>query len=116
MKETFEDNWISTRTGRICLDAHENLKISSSFCEKSRRPILIDVRSANPLTPETRAAYSDTKISKSFSGLAMVSLSNMNSMSRRMVNIYLQVARLSIPTKIFDDIDQAKAWLKNYLM
>lgn len=81
-----------------------------SFCERERRGLLVDLRGALPLEPDSRAVYSQRAIANHFYAIAMVI--NVDLISRIMANVYMQVARLPIRMKVFADFQAALDWLK----
>ncbi len=120
--------WTSTAAGRVALrgdgvvwveikpgfdqtpdHAQENLQVAGSFCTLAPRPILVDLRGAMVLTQETRAVYSDLSIAQTFSKLGMVVLRD--PISLMMINMYMQVATLPMPMRVFSDFDKAVGWL-----
>lgn len=90
--------------------AKANLQAAIETAGGKRRPILLDLRGALPLSRVTRKVYTSKEVGKSFTGIALII--HMDVVSRSMANLYLHVAKLSIPTKIFSDYDEALAWLK----
>jgi hypothetical protein len=122
-------NWHLTPVGRIGLrddgivcaeitpdveqspeTARANLEVAFRVAGNRRRPVLLDLRGALPLRDSTRKVYTSKKIGQNFLGIALVI--HMDIVSRSMANLYLQVARLPIPTKIFSDYEDAISWLK----
>src|SRR5687767_13149436 len=89
--------------------ARENLQVAFRLCGNKRRPIIVDLRGALPLDQTTRRVYTSKEISQYFTGLALLTMSD--TVSKMMANVYLTVARLSIPTRMFWDMDQAAEWL-----
>lgn len=120
--------WIETSAGKVALradgivwveikpafdqtpdHARENLLISGSHCADKKRPIVVDLRGAMVLTPETRAVYSDPAIAQTFSKLALVIWRD--PISLMMINLYMQVATIAMPMRVFSDLDKAVTWL-----
>lgn len=90
-------------------DARANLSSAIDACDGRRRPLLIDASCARPLTPEVRRFYSGKLLDDSFLALAL--LVEAKPLGRMMGNIYLRVGRLGIPTKLFSNETEARAWL-----
>ena len=126
-----ETNWAYTETAKIRLradgfihveistlrdqspqDAVENLGLASSFCTEKRRGVILDLRGTNPLLPETRKIYVDPQMANSYRALALIVSSD--KVSRLMANIYMHVARLPFPMRLFLDIEEAKEWLNGF--
>lgn len=78
-----------------------------------RRPLLVDVRGARPLTPETRHVYKGPEIVAAFTAFAL--LVDGNPVGRMMGNVYLRIARLGLPTQLFADESEARAWLRGFV-
>lgn len=123
--------WIQTEVARITLRpdgivyveiapgvdqsigaAQENLRVCRELAFDKKRPLLINLRGAMVLKPETRLVYSDHSIADSFVALAMVI--DKEPISRMMINLYLQVANIPMPMKVFGEIDDAARWLHGY--
>ena len=121
--------WIITASGKIRLlqegivhvhinpghpqtpeNARENLEVAMSFCQKGPRCVVLDLRGALPLSKETRAVYSDPKMSEFFRGLAMVVKTDR--ISQLMANVYMQVARMPFPIRLCFDFEEGTNWLK----
>ena len=94
-------------------DAKENLAVAVSETAGHRRPLLIDIRSAQPLDADARHHYSGQTLVDSFSALAL--LVEASPFGRMMGNVYLRIARPGIPTQLFAEEPQALRWLTNYL-
>jgi hypothetical protein len=93
-------------------DARENLAASLSATAGRRRPLLVDIRTAQPLDSEARHHYSGQTLVDSFTAIAM--LVESNPFARMMGNVYLRVARPGVPTQLFTDESQALTWLTRH--
>ncbi len=102
--------WVEITPGadQSVAQAEENLRVCKSLRGDSKRPLLIDLRGAMVLQPKTRLVYSNIEIASFFSSLAMVA--HRDPLSRMMLNLYLQVATLPMPMKVFADLEPAVAW------
>jgi hypothetical protein len=94
-------------------DARENLAACLSEALGHRRPLLIDIRGAQPLDAEVRHHYSGQTLVAGFSALAL--LIESSPLGRMMGNVYLRVARPGIPTQLFAEEFRALEWLNGYL-
>jgi len=92
-------------------DAKENLGAALEARDGQRRPLLIDIRDAQPLDAEVRHFYSG-QVLDGFTALAM--LIDASPFGRMMGNVYLRVARPGIPTRLFTQPEPARAWLIAY--
>jgi hypothetical protein len=90
-------------------DAKENLALAVSETRGERRPLLIDIRSAQPLEADARHHYSGQTLIERFSALAL--LIESSPFGRMMGNVYLRIARPGIPTQLFSDETLALEWL-----
>ena len=93
-------------------DARENLAASLSATGGRRRPLLVDIRTAQPLDADARHHYSGQTLIESFTAIAM--LIDGNALGRMMGNVYLRVARPGIPTQLFTDESRALTWLTRH--
>ena len=91
-------------------DARLNLDTAVALRGGQKRPILIDLRVAEPLETVIRHHYSGTKLSEWFDGLALVVSGS--PFGRMMGNIYLKVAKPYVPIRLFEDPDVASSWLR----
>src|SRR5262245_4492432 len=82
--------------------AEEKLFVCRRLSGDQKRPLLVDLRGAMVLQPKTRLVYSNIEIAAWFCGLAMVI--NKDPLSRMMINLYLQVAEMPMPMKVFSDM------------
>jgi len=94
-------------------DAKENLAAAVTETGGSRRPLLIDIRTAKPLDADARHHYSGLTLVERFSALAL--LVEGSPFGRMMGNVYLRIARPGIPTQLFAEEAQAQKWLMDYL-
>jgi len=93
-------------------DAKENLAAAVAETGGTRRPLLIDIRRAQPLDADARHHYSGQTLVERFSALAL--LIDASPFGRMMGNVYLRVARPGIPTQLFADEARALKWLNDY--
>lgn len=93
-------------------DASENLAAAVFEAAGRRRPLLVDIRGAQPLAADVRRQYSGQKVTDTFSALAL--LVEASTLGRTMGNVYFSLARLAIPTKLFIGEAQALAWLNTH--
>jgi hypothetical protein len=90
-------------------DAKTNLATAVSTTSGRRRPLLIDIRTAQPLDADARHHYSGQILVDAFLALAL--LVESSPFGRMMGNIYFRVARPGIPTRLFTDEQRALEWL-----
>jgi len=93
-------------------DAQENLAVALSETAGRRRPLLIDIRGAQPLDAAARHHYSGQTLIDGFLALAL--LIESSPLGRMMGNVYLRIALPGIPTQLFADEDRALAWLTGH--
>ena len=93
-------------------DARANLASAVAAAGGCRRPLLIDIRTAQPLDADVRHYYSGQALVQAF--LAMALLVEGSLLGRMMGNVYLRVVRPGIPTRLFVDESQAVEWLIQY--
>lgn len=90
-------------------DARTNLATAVAATAGRRRPLLIDIRTAQPLDADARHHYSGQTLVDAFLALALLVESSF--FGRMMGNIYFRVARPGIPTRLFTDEERAVEWL-----
>lgn len=90
-------------------DAKTNLAAASSETAGRRRPLLVDIRTAQPLDADARHHYSGQTLVDNFSAMAL--LVESSPLGRMMGNVYLRIARPGIPTQLFIDEPRAVLWL-----
>ena len=93
-------------------DAKTNLATALAETGGRRRPLLIDIRTAQPLDADARHHYSGQKLVDGFLALAL--LVDHSPFGHMLGNVYLRVARPGIPTQLFADETRAVGWLNNH--
>jgi hypothetical protein len=92
-------------------DAEANIAAARAL-SGGRAPLLVDLRSARPLSPETRHHYSGRVLVEAFTALAL--LVPIGPFGRMFGNVYLRVARPGIPTQVFAEEGAALSWLAGH--
>jgi len=90
-------------------DAKVNLATAVAETAGRRRPLLVDIRTAQPLDADARHHYSGQTLVDGFLALAL--LVDGSPFGRMMGNVYLRIARPGIPTQLFTDEQRAVEWL-----
>ena len=93
-------------------DAKANIAAARSATAGTRRPLMVDIRRAQPLDAAVRHQYSGPTFGEGF--LALAILVESSPFGRMMGNIYLRVAHTGIPTQLFVDETRAMKWLIGY--
>jgi hypothetical protein len=91
-------------------DARANLDACVVEAGGRRAGVLLDITRAVPLDPAVRHFYTGRAVDDVCTALALVV--EMNALGRILGNVYLRVARLSVPTQIFHHEKEAVAWLR----
>ena len=91
-------------------DARANLEACAVESGGRRAGVLLDITHAVPLDPPVRHYYTGPAVEDVCSALAL--LVQMNPLGQVLGNIYLRVARLDMPTQIFQQEAKAVAWLR----
>jgi hypothetical protein len=91
-------------------DARANLDACVELSEGRRPGLMLDLTRAMPLDPPVRHFYSGPAVNPVCSALALVV--EASPLGRMMGNVYLRVARLDLPTRVFPSEDKALAWLR----
>jgi len=93
-------------------EAKVNLATAVAATAGRRRPLLVDIRTAQPLDAEARHLYSGQTLVDGFLALAL--LVDSSPFGRMMGNVYLRIARPGIPTQLFTDEPRAVEWLMKH--
>ena len=93
-------------------DAADNLTTAIAVAGGTRRPILVDIRHAQPLAADVRRLYSGQNVANAFTALALVIEGS--PLGRLMGNVYFNVARLPMPMQMFVDESHALEWLARH--
>ena len=93
-------------------DARTNLAAAILETAGRRRPLLVDIRTAQPLEADARHHYSGRTLIDSFTALAL--LVESSRLGRMIGNVYFRVARPGIPAQLFADESQAVEWLSQH--
>jgi hypothetical protein len=93
-------------------DARANLRAAVAARGPRLRPILVDISGCEPLSPEVRAEYTGDQVGSAFSAIAIVV--EATTFGRMIGNIYLRVAALALPTRLFSSEGEALTWLRRY--
>src|SRR4029079_1011635 len=94
-------------------DARANMaacKAEESSTGRRLPPLLLDISQAVPLEPGVRHFYRSPSVHEVCSALALVV--ELSPLGRMMGNVYLRVATLGVPTRLFHREDRALAWLQ----
>src|SRR5262245_48203005 len=82
-------------------DARANLEACIGAVGNRRSRLRVDIRSAGLLPADVRRYYSGEKVTEAFSALALLVAAS--PVGRAMGNLYLSVARLDLPTRLFSE-------------
>jgi hypothetical protein len=94
-------------------DAQENMQAAVNASLKSKRPLLTDIRMAQPLDPDARRYYSGQALVDHFTAIAL--LVDISPVGRMMANVYLKIAKPLIPSRMFTDEKAALSWLLEHV-
>lgn len=91
--------------------AIENSLVVNELCRGRKHPLLIDLKHLQSITPEARAYFSARDRETDICAFAFLIHSNF----QRMVgNIFIQFNRPPIPTRLFTNEEEARAWLREF--
>ena len=115
--ETTADGIVITRVlpdvDQRLQDAVDNVAAAVEACRGCRKPIVVDLRQARALDPETRHYYSGKQLTDSFTSIAL--LVPIGAFGKMMGNLYLRVANPGIPARLFDSEAAALRWSAGHL-
>jgi len=94
-------------------DASENLATAVVANAGRRRPILVDIRGAQPLAADVRRRDPGQAVVDA-PPPALALLVEGSPFGRLMGHVYLNVARPGIPMKLFDEESRALEWLQRH--
>ena len=93
-------------------DAKWNLAAALSATAAQRRPLLVDIRRAQPLDAAVRHEYSGSVLAGGFMAIAL--LVESSPLGLMMGNLYLRIASAGIPMRLFVDERRAVEWLMTH--
>ncbi|MGZ3686704.1 MAG: DUF7793 family protein [Bdellovibrionota bacterium] len=93
-------------------DARENISAAVALAAPTRRPVLVNLLSGEPLEPEVRHFYSGSKMGEAFAAIAILVPSS--AFGRMMGNIYLRISNPGIPIQLFHSDEEARSWLRGF--
>ncbi|HUP56967.1 MAG TPA: GAF domain-containing protein, partial [Bdellovibrionota bacterium] len=93
--------------------ARQNFETAVDVRGGVRRPLLTDIRDAEPLDAAVRSVYAGPAVGECFSAMAI--LIRQSSLGSMMGNLYFRVAKPGIDMRLFDNESKALDWLKTYL-
>jgi hypothetical protein len=91
--------------------AIENTKINTRLAGSLQRPFLIDMSKVKSMSREAREYYAGPEPVKSITAVAILINS---SVGKAVANFFLLLTKPSLPTRMFTDYEEAKAWLLQY--
>lgn len=93
------------------VDEAEGREAVASFLEMTagkRVPTLVDLRAPASVTGKARAFFASQEGCAGTTRLALLTASNVTALAG---NLFMRVNRPPVPTRLFTDEDQARAWL-----
>ena len=92
-------------------NAIENTRLNASLAGAKRRPFLIDMNKVKSMSKPAREYYAGPNPQKTISAVAIVTSSLVG---KTVANFYLLLAKPSLPTRVFTDFTEARAWLMKF--
>ena len=107
--------WVKTKKNNEHRIEHaqEQIEILQIFARNNnlqKIPIICDVRDGSPLKKDVRDYYSSPEVAQSTKQFAFIVES---AVSRVIANFFINRRKLSIPIKMFTDVELAHEWCKN---
>lgn len=109
-----EDGIVNVIFGTILITANHvvhGVEIHRKLAPNKKSPVLIVGEAAINLKNDISKVGSRTETAEVTSALALVTKSKI---SKVMGNFFISLQSNPYPTKLFDNVDNAKTWLKNY--
>lgn len=91
--------------------AKELVKARLNFSDEKSYPVVFDIRNINKVEKEARK-FLDQNGQK---GMTSVSLIIKSGITIFIANTYFKLANQAIPTKMFNNIEDAEAWAKRFV-
>ncbi len=88
--------------------AIENTKMNAKLAGGVRRPFLIDMNKVKSMSREAREYYAGPEPQKIITAVGILTNS---SVGKAVANFFLLLTKPSVPTRMFTDFEEAKAWL-----
>ncbi len=96
----------------ITLDvAKQAVEARLRFCEGSSHPALIDMRKIKSVTKEAREYLAREGAEGIRAGALLIG----SPLTRMLGNIFLQINKPEVPTRLFTSEESAKQWLRKFL-
>lgn len=92
-------------------DARENLRATSALVQGRPTPVIVDLRPIRSQTAEARAAFAGPEATRVTRACALVIESPL---SRVLGNFYLGFNRPASPTRLFNSVADAEAWVSTF--
>lgn len=93
--------------------AQETLRVLAQLGGGTKRPGIIDGSQIARMSREVRMTYTGEQSAELWSAVAVVVTAS--AVARSVVNFAIVVSRPRFPTRLFDDVNDARAWARGYL-
>lgn len=93
-------------------DAVENTVVVTSFYKDKKFPIMIDARGIKSMSREARNHFSTRGRDSKTNAFGIIIKSPI---SRVVGNFFLGISKPSVPTKLFENEEDAKTWLQSFI-
>lgn len=93
-------------------DAMENTVVVTSFFKDKKFPIMIDARGIKSMSREARNHFSARGRDSKTNSFGIIVKSPI---SRVVGNFFLGISKPSVPTKLFENEEEAKQWLMQFI-
>jgi len=94
-------------------DAKEGVQIVRRVAGYVRRPLLVDFTRVKSMSREAREYYASEESSCNITALGIVTSS---SIGRMVANFFLGINKAPVPTRLFNNPEEARSWLKKHLV
>lgn len=92
-------------------DAIENSRINEELAGDIKRPFIIDLTKVTAMSREARAYYARPETKKFLTAVAIITESNLG---RLVANFFIGLAKPALPTKMFNNYNEALEWVLQY--
>lgn len=88
--------------------AIENTRVNAQLAAGIRRPFMIDMNKVKSMSREAREYYAGPEPEKIMTAMAILTTS---AVGKVVANFFLMLTKPPIPTRMFTNFDEARAWL-----
>lgn len=93
-------------------NARESIAATAKLAGDKHYPVLVDMSNVRAMSREARAYYAGPEPPKYNNAVAMVTQSNFG---RIVANFFMSLTTQRIPTRMFNNVEDAEKWLMQFV-